>query len=106
VKRRTIPAYPEPGAILPAWRQPRWGAGEEIIVISPEASLVGARLDEHHLPETNGRMPVCRRCGSKTDDPNGHQHAPDERQVTRSNQWLDAQLRESRIEHARYLRAR
>jgi hypothetical protein len=74
-------------------------------VISPEATSVGARLDEHHPPETNGRMSVCRRCGTKTDDPLGRQHVPDERQVIRSNKWLDAQLRVSRIERARYLRA-
>jgi hypothetical protein len=75
-------------------------------VITPEASSVGARLDQHHLPETNGRMAVCRRCGTQTDDPQGRQHAPDERQVTRSNKWLDAQLRVSHIERARYLRLR
>jgi hypothetical protein len=75
-------------------------------VISPEAASVGARLDEHHPPETNGRMAVCRRCGTKTDDPNGHQHVPDERQVIRSGRWLDAQLRVSRIERANYMRTK
>jgi hypothetical protein len=75
-------------------------------VISPEATSVGARLDEHHHPETNGRMAVCRRCGTQTDDPKGHMHVPDERQVVRSGKWLDAQLRASRIESARFLRSR
>jgi hypothetical protein len=51
-------------------------------------------------------MAVCRRCGNQTDDPRGRTHAPDESQVTRANRWLDAQLRVSRIEQARYLRAR
>ncbi len=73
-------------------------------MVSPEASSVGARLDEHHPPETNGRMSVCRRCGVQTDDPMGRHHVPDERQVTSSNRWLDAQLRKSNIERARYLR--
>jgi hypothetical protein len=76
------------------------------IVVSPEASSVGARLDEHHSPETNGRMSICRRCGAQTDDPKGVAHVPDERQIIRSTRWLDAQLRVSRIENARYLRAR
>jgi hypothetical protein len=75
-------------------------------MVSPEAASVAARLDEHHSPETNGRMAVCRRCGNQTDDPRGRTHAPDESQVTRANRWLDAQLRVSRIEQARYLRAR
>lgn len=75
-------------------------------MVSPEASSVGARLDEHHSPETNGRMAVCRRCGTQTNDPKGSVHVPDERQITRSSRWLDAQLRESRIESARFLRAR
>jgi hypothetical protein len=51
-------------------------------------------------------MAVCRRCGTQTDDPNGRTHVPDERQVARSISWLDAQLRMSHIEQARYLRAR
>jgi hypothetical protein len=34
----------------------------------------------------------------------GRHHVPDERQVTSSNRWLDAQLRKSNIERARYLR--
>jgi len=36
---------------------------------SSEASYVGSQLDEHHAPETNGRMSVCRRCGTSTDGP-------------------------------------
>jgi hypothetical protein len=75
-------------------------------VISPEASSLGARLDEHHSPETNGRMAVCRRCGTQTDDPKGRQHIPDERQLARSIRWLDAQGRATRIERARLLRTK
>jgi hypothetical protein len=31
-----------------------------------EASRLGTRLDEDHIPETSGRMAVCRRCGFRT----------------------------------------
>jgi len=70
-------------------------------MVSPEASLLGARLDEDHLPETNGRMAVCRRCGSQTESPRGRQHVPNERRLARSEQWLDAQWRTRHIDHAR-----
>jgi hypothetical protein len=61
----------------------------------------GAQLDEHHVPETNGRMSVCRRCGSRTDGPNGLHHTPAERQVVRSHTWLLAQARISHIDRTR-----
>jgi hypothetical protein len=67
-------------------------------MISAEASDLGSRLDEHHAPETNGRMAVCRRCGALTDSPEGTRHVPDERQIARSNDWLDRQARASLIE--------
>ena len=70
-------------------------------MISPEASLLGARLDEHHSPETNGRMPVCRRCGAQTEGPEGRHHIPNERLLARSEQWLDAQTRTRHIYRAR-----
>ena len=76
----------------------RGAPGEGSIVVSPEVSQVGARLDEHHAPETNGRMAVCRRCGARTNGPNGRQHVPDERRLPRYNDWLDAQTRTSRID--------
>src|ERR1035441_7100415 len=44
---------------------------------------MGSRLDKHHVPETNGRMPVCRRCGARTDGPKGL-HIPDEGQLERA----------------------
>ena len=65
-------------------------------------SAVGARLDAHHAPETNGRMAVCRRCGTQTDTPQGNHHVPSERQQVRSSEWLVAQERASRIDSARY----
>jgi hypothetical protein len=105
VERRTKPGHPERAPILPVGLQPVRPPVRRIVV-SPEASAVGARLDEHHPPETNGRMAVCRRCGTQTDDPKGHQHVPDERQVLRSSRWLDAELHMSHIAEARFLRAR
>ncbi len=69
-------------------------------MVSPEAQQLGSRLDEHHAPETNGRMSVCRRCGAQTDGPKGL-HTPDERQLGRALQWLDAQSLRSGIDRAR-----
>ena len=69
-------------------------------MVSPEAQQLGSRLDEHHAPETNGRMSVCRRCGARTDGPKGL-HIPDERQLERALQWLDAQSLSSGIDRAR-----
>jgi len=70
-------------------------------MVSPEASLLGARIDEDHLPETNGRMAVCRRCGAETQGPEGHHHVPNERLLARSSDWLDAQSRTRHIDRAR-----
>ena len=67
---------------------------------STEASSVGRQLDEHHAPETNGRMSVCRRCGVITDGPEGD-HAPRERELARTTQWLDTQARILRIAGAK-----
>jgi hypothetical protein len=75
-------------------------------MISAGSSDVGLRLDEHHLPETNGRISVCRRCGTRTDNPSGLHHAPHESQLQRSGDWLIAQLRRQEIEAANERRAR
>ena len=75
------------------------------IMISTESSDVGAQLDAHHVPETNGRMSVCRRCGALTDGPGLH-HVPHERRLGRSNDWLIAQSRLELINRARKLRGR
>jgi hypothetical protein len=69
-------------------------------MISTEAAYIGSRLDEHHLPETNGRMAVCRRCGAHTDSPEGGKHEPDERQLARANDWLERQTHARRIEQS------
>jgi hypothetical protein len=73
---------------------------------SAESSDVGLQLDEHHLPETNGRISVCRRCGARTDNPIGLHHAPHDSQLERSGNWLIAQLRRQEIEAANERRAR
>jgi len=67
---------------------------------------VATQLDGHHLPETNGRIPVCRRCGARTDDLAGSHHIVGEGTAARSSEWLDAQARLWRIEQARIARAR
>ena len=64
----------------------------------PEGETVtGSQLDAHHAPETNGRMSVCRRCGSQTDGPAGLHHLPAERQLTRIGEWLTAESKRIRI---------
>jgi hypothetical protein len=71
---------------------------------SIQATDIGTQLDDHHSPETNGRMSVCRRCGSQTDDPTGLHHSPFEGQLARSTNWLAAQSRLVEIERARQSR--
>jgi hypothetical protein len=73
-------------------------------MVTAGAGQTGMHLDEHHLPETNGRMSVCRRCGSQTDGPEGLHHMPTEQQLTRSNEWLTAQSRISDIDRSRRMR--
>jgi hypothetical protein len=70
-----------------------------------EVDTVGRQLDAHHAPETNGRMAVCRRCGSRTDSPEGGHHMPPERQLIRSSEWLVAQSRLVDIARAKAMRA-
>ena len=74
-------------------------------MISAESSQLGQQLDQHHAPETNGRMSVCRRCGALTDSPLGLRHVPHPSQVDRSTQWLTAQSRLLQIDRAKQLRA-
>ena len=61
----------------------------------------GDLLDLDHAPETNGRMSVCRRCGSQTDGPHGGNHVPTERQLTRIRDWLAAESRRIQIQRSR-----
>jgi hypothetical protein len=67
---------------------------------SLEVSQTGNRLDAHHLPETNGRMAICRRCGARTDSA-GSKHVPDEQRLVRSDEWLETQAHTSRIDRAK-----
>lgn len=69
-----------------------------------DALKVESQLDAHHLPETNGRISVCRRCGARTDSPEGLKHVVPDSQVTRSSHWLVAQSRLREIESARMQR--
>jgi len=71
---------------------------------SPDSSQVAAQLDEHHAPETNGRIPVCRRCGARTDGPTGLHHVLQEDRVTQSSEWLSAQSRLRDIAQSKLLR--
>jgi hypothetical protein len=59
---------------------------------------LGELLDQDHLPETNGRMAICRRCGSTTDGLAGFHHTPREIEVARCSRWLDRQARLTHLE--------
>jgi hypothetical protein len=71
-----------------------------------ECLHVAAQLDEHHVPETNGRIPVCRRCGARTDGPTGLHHVLQEGRVNRSSEWLVAQSRLRAIAHSQLQRGK
>jgi len=71
---------------------------------SSECVQVAAQLDEHHIPETNGRIPVCHRCGARTDGPAGMHHVLQDSRVRRSSEWLVAQSRLVDIAQAKLLR--
>jgi hypothetical protein len=73
---------------------------------SSECLQVAAQLDEDHAPETNGRIPVCRRCGARTDGPTGLHHVLQEERVHRSSEWLVAQSRLRDIAHSQMLRGK
>ena len=71
---------------------------------SSEALRLAAELDEHHAPETNGRIPVCRRCGARTDSPTGVHHVVQEGRESRASGWLKAQSRLRDIAQSQLLR--
>jgi hypothetical protein len=73
---------------------------------SSECVQVATQLDEDHAPETNGRIPVCRRCGARTDGPTGTHHVIQEGRVSRSSDWLVAQSRLRDIAHSQMLRGK
>jgi hypothetical protein len=71
---------------------------------SSDTLHVAAQLDEHHLPETNGRIAVCRRCGARTESPAGLHHVVQEDRVSKSSEWLIAQSRLRDIAHSQLRR--
>jgi hypothetical protein len=71
---------------------------------SSDTLHVAAQLDEHHSPETNGRIPVCRRCGARTESPAGVHHIVQEDRVNKSSEWLIAQSRLRDIAHSQLRR--
>ena len=73
---------------------------------SSECLHVATQLDEDHAPETNGRIPVCRRCGARTDGPTGIYHVIQEGRAGRSSEWLVAQSRLRDIAHSQMLRGK
>jgi hypothetical protein len=65
-----------------------------------DTSQVSLLLDEDHAPETNGRMPVCRRCGFRTEEASNRHAATDEHQA-KAGRWLDNQALAGRVAKAR-----
>lgn len=53
-----------------------------------DARRVAALLDANHVPETNGWMAVCRKCGIRTASPEGL-HAPHALQMAAAEAWLE-----------------
>ncbi len=70
-----------------------------------DAMQTGGQLDQDHPPETNGRMAICRRCGSRTDAAGGH-HAPADGQIKRIQDWLAAESKRMHIKRALEARGR
>ena len=84
-----------------------WDPSAHWRIMTPSDPVdVGTQLDAHHIPETNGRMSVCRRCGARTDGPDGQHHVLHQTQERRSSDWLTAQARIRDIDRAKTLRLR
>jgi hypothetical protein len=66
-----------------------------------ETSELSKRLDQDHLPETNGRMAICRRCGFRTTSESGDRHVLLEGQAARATAWLGGQATANRLTKAR-----
>ena len=79
-------------AIAPAELQSTVVQGESF----DELFHIRIRLDDHHAPETNGRIAVCRRCGMGTDGSHGA-HRPYERDLGKANDWLRQQAMAARV---------
>ena len=69
--------------------------------MAPEGEMhTGGQLDQNHSPETNGRMSICRRCGSRTDGAEGEHHMPSEQQISRIREWLVADSKKMDIKRS------
>lgn len=66
-----------------------------------ELTKLSGRLDQDHLPETNGRMAICRRCGFRAVSPAGEHHVLIEGQAPRAESWLGGQATANRLTKAR-----
>jgi len=66
-----------------------------------ELSELIERLDRDHLPETNGRMAVCRKCGFRTESMAGQHHVLLEGQTARAIGWLGGRATANRLTKAR-----
>ena len=67
---------------VPSRLRSRAGAHRGGPITSSECLDVAALLDEHHAPETNGRIAVCHTCGARTEGPEGGHHVLQEGRVT------------------------
>jgi hypothetical protein len=74
--------------------------GRGILVVD-ELVQLSERLDEDHLPETNGRMAICRRCGFRATSEAGEHHVLVEGQDARAQGWLGGQATANRLTKAR-----
>jgi hypothetical protein len=66
-----------------------------------ELTKLAKRLDEDHLPETNGRMAICRRCGFRAVSQAGEHHVLIEGQTPRAEVWLGGRATANRLTKAR-----
>jgi hypothetical protein len=66
-----------------------------------ELSQLVERLDGDHLPETNGRMAVCRKCGFRSVSMQGEHHVLLEGQAARAIGWLGGRATANRLSKAR-----
>ncbi|HEY1465590.1 MAG TPA: hypothetical protein VGF11_00940 [Acidimicrobiales bacterium] len=93
------PSVPEGDGLQPAMLESDHLIKGDLMAPS-DASHVSIQLDEDHAPETNGRMPVCRRCGFRTEE-TSNRHAATDGHQAKAGQWLDNQALASRVAKAR-----
>ena len=69
--------------------------------MADELSQLSERLDQDHVPETNGRMAICRRCGFRATSQAGERHVLIEGQAVRASSWLGGQATANRLTKAK-----